>query len=279
MKILLEYAGHVYRFLDIQLEKDGSVYVSLDRKPRDPANRLTRKPGDTAFKPASQPEGPRKLSYHTTGRVNYHGLISATSGFFEPLVDLTGPNSVLLISVPSCPLLDRYEAVIDPHLDCFVPIESPGRFTVCLTFAPSGYSDLAGVRFDFGNFVLLVHPVSVDLSPPSPEHFVYAAAPSLFENQRLGKNEAELAYVQGEGGAGIVVTGPNGRGEYTMYFSVVMRTPPRVRVDLTNPKDKFELINNEHPHKLTFRIHGKSALVRSTDLRPYIRRIELDAEL
>lgn len=77
----------------------------------------------------------------------------------------------------------------------------------------------------------------------------------------------------------MIVSGPNERGQYTMYFSVVMRIPPNVRVELTDPKLEFELLDNTQPHKLTFRIRGKGDLVREPDLRPFIRSIELDAEL
>lgn len=109
MKLLLVNEGTTYRFLDIQLEDDGALYVSLDRKPSDPASRLSRKPGETTFAQVAPPVGPRKLSYHTTGRVNYHGLVSISPSFFEPLVDITAPNSVLLISLPSCTRLEICE--------------------------------------------------------------------------------------------------------------------------------------------------------------------------
>jgi hypothetical protein len=101
----------------------------------------------------------------------------------------------------------------------------------------------------------------------------------MFANQRLGRFEAELAYIQGSGNSEIVVDGPNNQGVYTLYFSQVMRVAPRVTVDLFHQKNRFDLLENKYPHKLKFRIHGKGDLVRDTDLRSVIRSIELDAEL
>ncbi|NML72832.1 hypothetical protein HHL25_01705 [Rhizobium sp. S-51] len=279
MKLLLEHKNKIYRFLDIQQEYDGSVYVSVDRSPPEQVTKLTRRSGETSYSPIVQPKAPRKLSYHTTGRVNYHGLISVPPSFFEPLVDITAPNSVLVVSVPSCSLLDTFEQTIDPAVDCLVPVEGSDRFEVGVTFTPNNFDAAEGVRYDFSGFALFIHPVTLNVPAPSPDHFVYAAPPSLFPRQRIGKHEAELAYVQGDGGNQIVVVGPNRLGVYTMYFAAVMRAAPRVNVTLTNERLRFELIDNQRPHKLTFRIHGKGNLIRATDLRPYIRSIELDAEL
>ena len=280
MKLLIQYQTKLYRFLDIQHQKDGSIYISLDRHVREPASRLVKKANETVYNPAPAPTNSRKLSYHTTGRVNYHGLVSSPPSYFEPLVDISVANTVLAISIPSCTLLDIYEGgMVNETADYIIPINHENRFTFAVTFTPTSFSELEGVRFDFRDFSLWLHPILHDLSPPTPLHFVYAAPQQHFTNQRIGKNEAELAYVQGRGNSEIIIDGPNQLGHYTMYFAVVMRVAPNVRVELTDPNHRFQLQDNTKPHKLTFSIRGKSDLVRETNLRPFIQSIELDAEL
>ena len=187
MKVLIGNGISIYRLLDIQSEKDGSVYISLDRKPRAPNKRLVHKQGESIFTPVAPPTGPRKLSYHTTGRVNYHGLVSsAPHGFFQPLVDITRPNTVLAVSFPSCSLLDKYEGPVNRNLgDCCLPLDHLDRFAIAVTFAPTDFAEQEGIRYSFPDFALLVHPILFDPSPPTSQHFVYAAPPTLFPNQRI----------------------------------------------------------------------------------------------
>lgn len=282
MKILVSCKTSIHKLLDIERGDDGSVYISLDRKPRDPRSRQVKIPGENLFVSGSPVTNARKLSYHTTGRVNYHGLVTTTPNFFEPLVEVTQLNHVLVISIPSIERLDIYTGDLGTTSgDICMPVENTERFAIGITFAPASFKEqnIPVVRCDFEGFALLVHPTTLELEPPSSEHFVYAAPPSMFPSQRIGNHAAELAYVQGEGRSEIVIYGPNGNGEYTMFFAVVMRVKPKVTVKLYNPKFRFELLGNDNPHKLRFRIHGKGDLVREENLRPIIKSIELDAEL
>ncbi len=281
VKILIRHDSLIYRFLDIQRNKDGSVYLSVDRTPPSSGEHYQKTYCDSDFTPVLPAAGPRKLSYHTTGRVNYHGLISDLTSFFEPLVDITQENPVLAISVPSVLSLDLFTDELDTEIVCMIQVDHMGRFDLGVTLAPPMFrsENFQGVALNWDNFALLLHPVALDLVPPNPKHFMYVAPPSKFGNQRISRNQAELAYVQGKNETEIVIRGPNNLGHYTMYFGVEMRVAPKVTVEMADSSYRFELLSNDKPHKLTFRIHGKGDLIRDPDLRPFIRSILLSAEL
>lgn len=282
MKIFIEHQSTTYKFLNIERADDGSIYIFVDRKPKEQRERYVKNPGDQAFKKGTPINKRRYLSYHTTGRVNYHGLINEKRNYFEPLTELTQPNFVLGISIPSAQLLDVYDK--KPELkstDFFIKQESSERFTMGIIFTPNNQVelDIPAVRFSYGDVALFLFPLELTVDAPTPKHFVYISPTTLFKNQRIGKHEAELAYVQGSGKNQMVVRGPNNKGEYTLFFGNVMRIPPKITVTLQNPKFNFVLLQNEHPHKMKFRIFGKGDLVREKDLRPIIKSIILDAEI
>lgn len=196
---------------------------------------------------------------------------------------MTQPNCVLGISIPSVSHLDVHPDSKEQESNNFsIPIETSDRITFGLTFAPSTWKEpgTPAIKCDYGDVAIYIHPMIFEnFETPSAEHFVYIAPESLFQNQQLGKNQAELAFVQGTGNHEIVVRGPNSKGVYTMYFAVVMRIPPKVDIKLRNPDFRFELLKNDTPHKLKFRIFGKGDLVREKDLRQIIKSIVLDAEI
>lgn len=282
MKILIRSNDTIYKFLRLEVGKEGSVYFFLDRATPKQEKRFSGIPGRLVEVPQTGEQ--RKLSYHLTGRVNYGGFITEKGcNFFEPLLAIHHENHVLWVSVPRVDKLDEFEGAEAEHCTIDVRNLEGSRFTVGIAVMPKeATTELHGVAIALGShpaLQLLIYRAP-DPEAPSADHFVYLKPPTLYEQQVIPRYEAELAYIKGEESRNeIAVAGPNGEGDYTLYFAVVMRAPPKVKVELFDPQLQFELRRNDQPHRLTFRIKGPQGLIRSADLSPIIKSIELDAEL
>src|SRR5690606_7737157 len=101
-EIFLKQGEAIYRFLRVAQHNDGSLYVTLLRQHNRREGAAIWDDAAGAFVPDPEAQdGPRRFSYHTTGRVNYGSVIRTEPRFFEPLFDVTQRNTFAAISVPS----------------------------------------------------------------------------------------------------------------------------------------------------------------------------------
>lgn len=282
MKILFEYKNKFYKFLNIVFSDDGSLYISVDRKIIN--NKSMKSFDKDTWKDVDYSRKPRKISYHTTGRVNYHGLFTDDSpSFFEPLVDITEENFISAISIPNIIKLDEYQGDFEETAIISLKDEELDRFTIGISIAPSNSmpeSNVVILNFK-GNisYDIRLFP-SQNPVAPTADHFVYVKPNSMHDGQLIGRFAAELAYIQGEGSIHeMIVHGPNGEGVYTLYFAVEMRCAPKIEIALVNRKDEVRIVDNSKPHKLKFKILTSNGFVKDRDLRPFIKTIILDAEI
>lgn len=290
-RIYVRQNGITYKFLRIAQQSEGSIYITVlrDEEHGDGAMRWDRENGCFVPDPSATP-GHRRVSYHVSGRVNYHSLVSSPPLFFEPLFDITQHNHFLLISVPHISRLSAAET--EPAEDSQVPAAVidldatvTGRVTFELTVASldddcQELHPYLRLGYDTFAFFLCLATLPLPIPDEMAQHFIYAAPRGLLKTQFCGRFEAELAYHQKRNGPGIIIYGPDERGVYTLYPSVVMRVTPHAIFHFSDPTLVAEVVGKEsRPNKIRFRIRGPGGYITDQDLRPLIRRIELDAEL
>ena len=244
------------------------------------------------FVPDTRPaKGPRRVSYHSSGRVNYGSFVSSPPRFFEPLFDITQRNHFFFISIPSVDRLDPITELPSSTggiTECVwdVPPPATGRIAFELVIAPiddDGQDLVTHLRLGYDTFALFV--TAVPLPFPIPDdmklHFIFAASAGLADTQFCGHLEAELAYHQKRTDhKGAIIYGPDGRGVYTLFPSVVMRIQPKLSIEFTDKNLKVEVVDEgSRANRIRFRIRGKGGYVTDKDLRPLVRSVELDAEL
>lgn len=290
-RIFLRQAGQLYSFLRIDQSNDGSMYFAIVRKGEQTAGALKWDHDARAFVADFEDKnGDRKVSYHTSGRVNYHAVVSRPPAFFEPLHNITRRNPLLLVSIPRVTRLDEAigsnssdeiaVAVVD------IPDAQLDRLTFEVLVAPRSES-VEGlnpvIKLDYALFCVIVRTVPFPLCLPGSmsEHFVYAALMGDDAGARAEtKAEAEIAYHQRlAGGRRLLVFPANGEGVYTLYPSVVMRSTPRVMITFFKDGYSAQVLADSKPHRIKFKIRGPGGLVKDRDLRAIIQEIELDARM
>ena len=302
-RIAFRQGEFVYRFMTIEQHNDGSIYLAVDRDEDHGRGAMTLSSEGRWVETGELSDATqRRVSYHTTGRVNYHGPSGGPPRFFEPLHDVTARNAFLAVSIPRASRLSRAtQPASTGSENVAVQIEVPAgfheRFAVALAIVPR--SDVCDdlpvlARLDYEIFSLIVASDNLAhmVQPPSPDHFVYVATPGSFGAQAIGKLAAELAYHQvrhrtvgtldGEASTAIgelLVIGPDGEGVYTLYPAVVMRVAPSLNIRFSRPDLTAEVVEGARPNRVRFRVRGKSGYIRDLDLRPLVSRIELHAEL
>lgn len=240
--------GTVRRLLNIvvRLSADCSLQITLDKLASD-RRRLT-------------------LSYHPTGLVRFKGEARESRAVFEPLYDITQPNEFVRISVPAIGDLDQYEAALGAT-DQIIERRMESRLSIAIAVMPI----ITPIPESPPLLALLPLPafnLSFGLSAFLPE----ADGPSVSWVPGLGQIEhltiaQEDAYCRIRRAFNpkhsILLTGPNGEGEYELTFpGGFARRPP----GLINPADpelmlKVMLYSR---HRLRFKITDqKHRIVRS----------------
>ena len=236
-------------------------------------------------------EGPRRVSYHTSGRVNYGSVVTSSPKFFEPLFDITQRNHFLLISIPCVERLELgsgSSSSVDGEDETGfwdIPSSVSGRITFGLVIAPlddDGGDMSPHVRLGYDTFAVFITLASlpVPVTEELKQHFIYGAPDGLRSNQFCGRFEAELAYHQARTGqTEVIIYGPDDRGVYTLYPSRVMRVQPDITVEFAEPGLLTEVIEGSRANRVRFRIRGPGGYITNRDLRPLIRSIILNAEI
>jgi hypothetical protein len=288
-RILVFHNGKHYKFIAVEQSTDGSIYVSVVRK--NEHREAMRWNADMGlFEPNAEPtSGPRKTSYHVSGRVNYRPVVSKPPLFFEPLFDVKQHNHFFFVSVPRASRLDetRQEGPRSSQKASAV-LELPAnveRFTVGFAISPvvSDGRDLgAHVRVAYDTFSLFLYAMDAPMRIPEimRDHFVYGApGKGTLSTQAHGKLEAELAYHQKRVGREMIIYPPDGQGIYTLYTIVVMRVAPKATIKFRDPTLFAEVQAGSKANKVRFRVRGAGGYIKDKDLRSLIESIELSSEI
>ncbi len=290
-RIYLKHNDKHFRFLRFTQEGDGSLYVIVVRDTEQRRGAMKWDHGQLEFVPDLEPaDGPWRISYHTSGRVNYRPVVSSPPRFFEPLFDVTRRNHFFFVSIPSVVRLDpvselpRSGDTISQGV-WEIPPSVTGRLCFQIIVAPlddQGRDLITHLRLGYDTFSVFIELISLPFPIPDSmeHHFLYGAPAGLRDTQFCGRLEAELAYHKSRTGqTDIIVYGPDNQGVYTLYPSVVMRIQPKLRIEFAEPDFRVEVVGGSRANRIRFRIQGKGGYVTERDLRHLIRSIELDARL
>lgn len=284
MRMLLKHCGDCYRFLGVAFEprRDGSLYIRFDRK-GETEGAVTYDP-ETGWveKLAGQEKGFR-IHYHTSGRVNYHGL-SGGPHFNDPLFSVTTVQHLITISVPQIDRLDPYEGKAGDNLVSELPGEVEGRVTLTLLIAPWNHDfgdlhPLATVTYE-GLFSLGLVPDTLPCPIPKglEQHFHYIKArKGLYDRQSLSKEEALLHFHQKlQNTRDLIIYSPNPEGVYRVIFAVPKRIPPEAVIEFSDDELHVEMIEKT---TTSLRFKVKDQHDNTVKEPKAIRSVELQAEL
>lgn len=110
--VFLGIAGRIYRFLLVEFHhaNDGSFYIFVDREETVGREALVSRFGVETREPVSRAF---KLSYHTSGQVNFEGPKYPTI-FCEPLYEVRSAQLLLYQQIPSAAGLSLVDEQVDP---------------------------------------------------------------------------------------------------------------------------------------------------------------------
>ena len=245
-----------YKFIRFWRGSDGSFYVEFNRLHRPLpqqqfkfniyfedgrfTSRITEK---IDMKTRTDPI---RVSYHTTGTVNYHGLERNTI-YLEELTNITRENTFFMISIPSISSLDKESEPLNSQSQV-IPIEniSDQRINIYLSILPPKLSEpekidglLMACDFQLATFVVVgdYDGRTFNFGEQVPErtflfqspHEGHYSSPALSENDAFLRYK-KIIYQTDEA----IILEPNGEGALRMIFIVEMRIPPFVKVEFEN---------------------------------------------
>ncbi|SFD32116.1 hypothetical protein SAMN05421842_13218 [Clostridium uliginosum] len=300
--LYVKYENNIYKFLKLVQEDDGSFYIVFlyNKKPKHCIKyrlKLNEKDGLSCEKEAiNEKESIRfelkRISYHTTGRVNYHGM-THNSTYFEPLVNVQNINTFFMISIPQITQLQLVEE--QNKTNCSIVDLSKiqnERLNIYFSIFPYEFDGLGSINnlvtaitYDkFYSFVvtLEIDRLSINLEKRIEKNaFLYGASEcGLYESQVLGKNEAYIKFQQKlYSTKELILFAPNNAGIFRIVFCVEMRVPPRVNIEFFNDNYQIEIISVDTA-KLRFKIldtKSNSYLKDAENVK--IKSISLDSEI
>lgn len=290
MNVLLRHCGTSYSFANVQLQtNDGSIYITLKRDRQSghsfsgSYNPTTRESLQRLSLRPSRRSGV-KISYHSSGRVRYHGL-DFPDLFLEPIAEIKQSAVLLRNSIPKTSRLPRAsgnshegDAIIE------IPDEWLGRWDAQISISPwgqvpaiegttlsLGYKDLCSVHFTICTFAFI---------PPINQvnNFIrYRSQEGLFDKQKMDKDTALTKFHQkATNQPDMVIYSPNREGIYMLIFGNPMRIPPRVRMEFYEAGLSFVEVSKTKA-MLKFQIKDRYKQTVKRFVR--IKSILLDAEL
>lgn len=286
--IRLRHRGVVYRLLSFAQTSDWSLVIAWDRPSRVDPQHHRFCSDDPIPAPVTPPSGSKRLTYHISGQVNYHGWVQSPPRYHEPPHSLTKPQLLICVSVPAAisltPLDPPKKATQSEVIDLGDEV-GDARFTFGLFAAPSSCESPPNILFRLDYDVFSI--VCVSMPPPHipveiENHNIYLAPEGPLQSRAIQNlDDAMLAYHQTRVGHNeLGIYPPNGDGVYHLLPSVVMRTTPNVHVTFSEPGYRIEIISERaRPMLIPFRIYRGQQRIACGDLRPLIARVELEAEL
>lgn len=285
--IRIRHRGIVYRLFRFSQTGDWSLVIAWDRQQLvDPQHQRFSSDNPTPVQVAP-PIAQKRLTYHTSGQVNYHGWIQSPPRYHEPPHAITRPQLLIGVSLAGATRLTR---LAQEKMDnsCIVDLADAvgdARFTLGLIAAPISLESPPNTifRLDYDVFSI----VCITMPPPCipselVHHNIYFAPDGPLPSRAIDNLDvAMLAYHQARiGHRELGIYPPNGEGVYHLLPSVVMRAVPKVHVSFSEPGYRIEIVQERvRPMLIPFRIfHGKQRITNG-DLRNLIVGVELDAEL
>ena len=285
--IRFRHRGTVYRLLRFKQTGDWSLVIVWDRRsPHDPKHyRFSSKdPTPVACDP---PTADKRLTYHTTGQVNYHGWVQTPPRFIEPPHALTQPHLLIAVSLAHATKLIPLDAneIRDQVIVDLADDVGDARFTFGILAGQLGFENPPNTlfRLDYDVFSIICVTLPPPYIPNTLEHHNVYLAPEgpLYSRAIADIDVARLAYHQARiGHSELGIYPPDGDGVYCLFTSVLMRAVPDLRITFSEPGYRIEVIRERaRPMFVPFRIFRGEQRITRGDLRSLIMGVEVDSEL
>ncbi len=259
----------------------------------------------------------KRITIHTSGRVNFHGSPNPGVNFIPCLLDLTAAVPIVAYVIPAAAELDLVENIRpDDHV---VELDgaSAGSFGFEFSAIPVSLPSLPGEIWRFiieGHYGLACVLVSGDLYPARkgvpPEAFSVIRPSSMLTQQSIPEDQTFIRFQQlmhanqvrqalassvipqqqhdqitlDVVGQGRGIQGPNNEGVWEIVCNVPMRVRPELVVEFPDPRYRAEVIDMTSLDKrlqkvrVRFKIYDQQA-TRWVKQPVEISRAFLDAEL
>lgn len=240
----------------------------------------------------SNREEQTRITYHTTGQVNYHNS-SHASIFLEPLHHISTISCFYILSMPDFNSFNnRYNhAKRIKRNNCILDVSQlkDQRINWEFYIAPSDVEvdENSLVKINFSHvFSILIVP-NIDRNSlnfgsiyNNSEFVRIAPSSGLYSSLPSTISDAKLKYMHVLYRAeGLMIFGPGLDGTIALYFTVEMRIPPLVKIELENPNQYVNLIEKSKIH-IVFKIINKITMLPVTDAKDIIiTNLILDAEI
>jgi hypothetical protein len=319
-RLIVKHGGVLRRVANIDVvTHDGSINLALVRSGFNVSGwewNSSRTNFDAIAYTEPKPKT-KRITIHTSGRVNFHGSPNPGVNFIPCLLDLTGAVPIVAYVIPAAAALDSVENIRpDDHV-----VELDGAFAGSFGFEFSAISvslpSLPGEIWRFiveGHYGLACVLVSGDLYPARPgvpsEAFSVIRPPSMLQQLSIPEEHAFIRFqelmhanqvrqalassvipeqvhdqiVSEAVREGRGIQGPNKEGIWEIVCNVPMRIRPELVVEFSDPRYRAEMIDMTSLDKrlekvrVRFRVYDQQA-TRWVKHSVEILRAFLDAEL
>ena len=269
LAIFLKHDDDLYEFSKVSYTTDGSSIITFPclpapsgiahklQIPKKPALKDELSPrllSDSRFDANCNEKF--RVSYHTTGQVNYHGS-SLSSSYFEPLYNITKQNLFLIISFHQ---LCRFKVANPLQKSQNQPItvdisDLPDkRIDICFSIVPSSFIPINQNAFLIANahvynilFELFTDEGTYNFHEIySPEDCVKIKPSNERPQSMPSESEAFIQFnhvlFQNDD---LIMLAPNADKKVEIIFATVMRIPPWIKVEFQNPAYEIKCIERE----------------------------------
>lgn len=308
LNLFLKRHEQCYWFLDTRQNNDGSVecfFPHLAPSRKNISQRIILSKDSTSNKFRSQvveeqptistDEKTTYISYHTSGRVNYHRM-SFSPIYREPLFSITQVNPFFILSFQDMGCFQTATNEEIERVKGFVidlSSLSDERIDIIFSIAPCepqfDESNSRIVSVNYGKLVRLMLEFIKDKDIFCfSDHYEPCDCVklqihnSLFSEPMYTKGQAILKYVQKIYNTNdVVITAPNSDGIIKLFFSVEMRRRPFVKIEFVNPNQSIDLLSlSKETYCLQFKVFDerKHCYVKNAE-EIQIKSVILDAEI
>ncbi len=284
-RILIRYKNQTFKFLRIKFEiqRDGSLIVVFDREIKIPDLWSWSTKPDSNPLLAGESLDKFRISYHTSGRVNFHGS-SAKPIFSEPIFGITKPQTLAWVSIPSFESFTPFnEELIDgPVIEVSSDLNDRITFSLIIVPDPFKFDESPLIMVTYHNWfsiALFQDVLPIEIQNGFQDHFVTAVPGNgAYGSQQIEGDKALIKFHQklNDTQSQIFYWEPN-EGIYRLIFKSKMRVKPKLKVEFLDPNVKAEIVPvNSRIEKveIRFKCMNKNGYLK---IPPPIKSILLDS--
>lgn len=307
IQVYLKRKEILYKFLSVKQSADGSIeciFHNLNSRQKgisqtlevemSPNKHITKTVEETDFAEVHRIDP--YVTYHTTGRVNYHGC-TFKAQFFEPLDGIEQPQFFFMVSIcemDSLQIIEQSECAKRPGIIIDISAFEEKRCNFLFAVVPKKLPELSS-KMNLGFFIigfqlfglaieLLDDSMSFNFSSIYDKSDIVKFKPHFgkYLEQKSSINEAYLNYQHKlYETKELIILPPNGEGIVKIIFTVEMRRAPWIYLEF---EDKMLCIDKDSIKRTQTNVSFKVKDLKSGQYvksleRLHIKTLILDAEI